>query len=225
MKIPEVGVWYYKLNNTDELKYSIRSAVNNLGLKKIILVGDKPRWFKETENSIYVKSAPRRNPSYTLAYVPWQHMETFVNSGVYKGEFLLFNDDFYVLKPLKTWVDYYRDPLDYDVKCGSRNRIYHRRELRALQTLGKPLNSNHYNLHMPMRMNTEDLRKAVQFWNSSLNKDFEFRTTYGNMFPRPEEAHRDVKYDNDGTFLSGGDKLWYEETVANLFPNKVFCEK
>ncbi len=225
MEIPDVGVWYYKANQTDELKYSIRSAVKNLGLKKVILVGDKPKWFNETANSIYVKSVPKRSPSYTLAYVPWKHLETFLQSNVYEGEFLLFNDDFYVLKPIKEWVDYYRDPEDYEKKCGSRNRIYHSRELRSFQALGKPFNSKHYNLHMPMRVNTEDVATAVQFWNSLVYKDIPFKTTYGNMFIKSDKPHRDVKYDSDGTWLSGGDKLWYADTVKALFPDKSFCEK
>lgn len=225
MNIPKVAVWYYRINDTDELKYSIRSAVKNLGIEKVFLVGDCPKWFKESENSVFIKSEPRRDLGYSIAYVPWQHMESFVNSGLYSGEFLLFNDDFFVLKPIDEWIDYYRDIDDYDKKCGIHNRVYHRRELRAFNLLKIPFNSGrHYNLHMPMRMNTKNVKIALDFWKKQLNKDFEFRTTYGNMFKREDYPHRDVKYDSDGEFLSGSDKLWYEDEIRKLFPEKSFCE-
>lgn len=223
--VPKVGVWYYKLNDTDELRYSIRSAIKNLGIEKVFLVGDKPKWFKETDNSYYIESIPKRSTNYTLAYVPWQHMESFLKSGLYSGEFLLFNDDFFVLKPIHDWVDYYRDINDYNQKCGIHNRVYHRRELRALAVLKIPYNAGkHYNLHIPMRMNTKNLKIAIDFWNRQINKDFEFRTTYGNMFCKNDFPHRDVKYDKDEEFLSGGDRLWYEEEIRTAFPEKSFCE-
>lgn len=229
MNVPKCGVWYYKEVGSPEIRYSIRSAVTNLGLEKVIIVGDKPKWFAETENSFFLSSKLEREASFTDAWIPWQHMAHFSDSNIYHGEFLLFNDDFYVLKPINEWIDYYRNRADYDAKCGLHNKVYHRRELRAFATLGIPESlGKHYNLHMPMRMNTHDLREAVRQWRYSfVSKDVEFRTTYGNLFPRPDEPHNDVKYANDGTWYSSGERYFpqHDLWLKAMFPDKVFCEK
>ena len=41
-------VYYFQGQNSEELKYSIRSVEKNLDHDVIYLVGDKPSWFKET---------------------------------------------------------------------------------------------------------------------------------------------------------------------------------
>lgn len=228
MSIPETGVWYYKESDTDELKYSMRSAIQNLGLKRVILVGDCPKWFVPSLNAIYVPSVMSRNDSFTRAWVPWQHMQNFIRSGVHDGEFLLFNDDFFILQPITEWVDFHRDPIDYEDRVAKSNRIYNNRERRALISLGiDPNKGYHYNMHIPMRMHTDQLKQTLMFWNSLLNKDVEFRTTYGNMHLKDTPEMVDVKYRPNEVFFSGGDRWWKMngDSIKRLFPDKTFVER
>ena len=226
MSCPTVGVWYYKESCTDELKYSIRSAVKNLGITTVILIGDKPKWFQESEHAIFVPNTLTRNPSFTRAWVPWQQMEAFINSGVYSGEFLLFNDDFFILKPIKDWKDYHRDQQNYEEKVKKSNRIYHQRELRALYALHKD-NGVHYNMHIPMKMDTEKVRETLAFWYGLLNKDIEFRTTYGNMHLDQTESMVDVKYSPNEYFFSGGDRWWRTngDWIRDMFKEQTYVER
>lgn len=206
----------------------MRSAVSNLGIEKIYLVGDKPFWFKETESSIYIPSQQPREKQSTLAWVPWHHLFNLINGGFDEEEFLLFNDDFLVLQKLDKWVDYHRDPDNYIERVAKNNRIYHMREVRALSLLHLDVwDSPHYNLHIPIRIETEKLRQALIHWVNSPNKDFEFRTTYGNMFLKDTPSMVDVKYRSNGVFLSTGEEWWqkYSKPYRQMFPDKVFCEK
>lgn len=226
MSCPTVGVWYYRLTDTDELKYSIRSAVKNLGIKKVILIGDKPKWFVESEQAIYIPSVPVRNSNYSVACAAWQHLEKFVFSGVYSGEFLLFNDDFFVLKPIKDWKDYHRDPSNYVERVQTSNRIYHQRELRALYSLNKT-DGVHYNLHIPMKMDTEKLKETIIFWQGLLNKDIALKTTYGNMHLKDTEPMVDVKYHPNELFFSTGDRWWRlnGDSIREMFKEQTFVER
>lgn len=228
MKIPKVGVWYYKDSGTTELRFSMRSAVTNLGIEKIYLVGDKPFWFKETENSIHIPSQRPKDKQFTVAWVPWYHLLNLLNAGFEEKKFLLFNDDFLVLQKLDKWVDYHRDEDDYIERVAKNNRVYHMREVRALSLLHLDVwDSPHYNMHIPLKVETQKLKQAVEFWQNSLNKDFEFRTTYGNMFLKNTPSMVDVKYRPNGIFLSTGEEWWtkYSKPYRLMFPDKVFCEK
>lgn len=228
MKIPKVGVWYYKDSGTTELRFSMRSAVTNLGTEKIYLVGDKPFWFKETENSIYIPSKRSKDKITTVAWVPWEHLNNLINGGFDEKEFLLFNDDFIILRKLEEWVDYCRDPEDYNERVAQNNRVYHMREVRALSQLQLDVwDSPHFNMHIPIKIETEKLIEALEFWKKSWNKDFEFRTTYGNMFIKNAPSMVDVKYRPNGIFLSTGEEWWkkYSKPYRQMFPDKVFCER
>lgn len=228
MKIPKTAVWYYKNSGTTELRISIRSAIKNLGIEKVYLVGEKPFWFKETENSIFIPSQKPKDSQFTLAWVPWYQMLALLNGGFQEKEFLLFNDDFIILKPLDKWTDYHRDPENYNELVAKSNRTYHMREVRALSKLGLDVwESPHYNLHIPIRIETENLREVVEDWEKSPIKDYEFRTTYGNKFLKKTPSMIDVKYRPNEYFLSTGEEWWqkYGRPYRKMFIDKVFCEK
>lgn len=232
MEIPKVGVWYYRnivrrgtqsYREGDELRYSIRSAVKNLGLEKVILVGDKPSWFKESEQAIWVNSPYILDPVSPIASIPWNHLKRLYQSKKYRGEFLLFNDDFFVLQPLDFWSDTYRDPVEYRFKV-EKNREYHMREQRALLTLGSS-NGKHFNLHIPMRVHTDNLPNIFSVRERSLRQDLPFRTLYGNLFLPNAVPYRDVKGESDGVFYSSSEQTWKDqEWLRELFPEPSFCE-
>ena len=177
MKYPVV--YYYKedASKGEDLRYSIRSVVKNFPYSKIILLGDKPKWFHESEEFIYIPSEAKRTSSWTIGWVPFQHMLTLLKHADFE-DFILFNDDFFVTKPIKEFQDLYRLDSDYDMRA-KVNRIYHKRTQRSL-TYTK--SKKYFNLHCPMRFKISHLREYMDWWLKSPVKDLDFRTLYGNMY-------------------------------------------
>ena len=99
MKYPVV--YYYKedASHGEDLRYSIRSVVKNFPYSKIILLGSKPSWFHESKEFIYIPSEFKKESSWTLGWVPFQHMLTLLKYADFE-DFILFNDDFFVTKKI-----------------------------------------------------------------------------------------------------------------------------
>lgn len=226
MSCPKIGVWAYKSRETDELKYSVRSAIKNLRLEKIIIVGDKPSWLQESEQVIYIPFTPVRDSSWTRAYVAWQYLDKLMSTIPLEEDFLYFNDDFFILRPIEDWIDYKRDIVDYNEHVRAHNRVYHIRDMRALRILGTK-EEYHYNLHIPISLNPSNLLIVLSFWKNSLVKDFEFRTYYGNQFLKNAPSMVDVKHQPNNTFFSSGDANWklYGQRYRDMFPDKSYAER
>lgn len=177
MKYPVV--YYYKEDESkgEDLRYSIRSVIKNFPYSKIIIVGDKPSWFKESEEFIHIPSTNKRSSSWTLGWVPFQHMITLTKYADF-DEFILFNDDFFVTKKIKKFYDMCRLESDYNLRART-NRIYHRRTLSSLKFTES---KKYFNLHAPMRLKVSRLKIFLKWWNKSRVKDLDFRTLYGNMY-------------------------------------------
>ena len=93
-------VYYFQGENSEELKYSIRSVEENLSFNRIFLIGDKPKWFKETKRSIYIESKNLNIQACGLGSVPILHLRKLLNSKKMPDNFLLFNDDFFIMKKI-----------------------------------------------------------------------------------------------------------------------------
>lgn len=226
MSCPKIGVWSYKKVPTDELKYSMRSAIKNLGLEKVIIIGDKPDWFEESEKAVYIKFAPSRDSNWTRAFVPWQYLGKLISENIVHEDFLYFNDDFFVLQPITDWVNYERDLSDYNEKVRTRNRVYHLRDMRAIHLL-KQEDEHHYNLHIPISLNPTNVAEAVAFWKGSTVKDMSFRTYYGNKYLKNTPTMFDVKHQANNIFFSSSDVNWayYGQRYRDMFPDKSYAER
>lgn len=226
MSCPKTGVWAYKSSDTDELKYSVRSAIKNLSLERIIIVGDKPNWLQESEQAIYVPFVPNRTPEWTRSYVAWQYLDKLMTTGLIKEDFLYFNDDFFILQPIEEWIDYQRDLVDYNTKVKAHNHVYHIRDMRALKLL-RMEEEHHYNLHIPIKLNPANLIIALTYWRQSAWKDFEFRTFYGCQYLKDAPYMMDVKYNPNNLFYSSGDDVWKVsgQQYRDMFPDKSYAER
>lgn len=226
MSCPKIGVWSYRRSDTDELKYSVRSAIKNLGLEKIVIIGDKPSWFQESEKAIYLPFEPPRNEGWTRAFVPWQYLSRLIKADIVHEEFLYFNDDFFVLQPIKDWVNYERDLDDYNSKVKQHNHVYHLRDMRAIRLL-KQQDEHHYNLHIPISLSPDNLKDILSFWYKSGVKDIGFRTYYGNKFFTNLPTMSDVKHRASDLFFSSSDKFWeyYGQQYRDMFPDKSYAER
>ncbi|MBQ9160944.1 MAG: hypothetical protein IJ122_06440 [Methanobrevibacter sp.] len=187
-------VYYFEGQDSEELRYSIRSACENLNVRKIFLVGDKPKWFKETENSVYVHSKINIGTN-GLGSIPILHLANLLKSGKCPDEFLLMNDDFFILKRIKTWVNYYRDEKDYEEKA-RKNHSFHLRTFRSL-TFVNNLDGHKYNLHSPIKIEKKNLIELIKIWSTLPKRDIDFRTFYGNLYIKDAIPIKDNKITTD----------------------------
>jgi hypothetical protein len=164
-------VYVCRKGENEELRYSLRSLAN-LPHTNVWVVGGAPDWY--TGNLIKVKqqSTKYRNVRANLRAV--------VNCDDISDEFVLFNDDFFVVQPVDS-VPYYHggDLLDKIKRYEnySPNSVYVRMLWDTLHVLayhGSPT-SYDYALHVPMRMHREMLGPLLPY-------DCSTRILYGNLF-------------------------------------------
>lgn len=182
-------VYYFQGDDSEELRYSIRSVEKNIDFNRIFLVGDKPSWFKETSRSIYVESKNINLQKYGLGSVPILHLKKLLNSGKMPDNFLLFNDDFFILQKVDKWIDYYRNEKDYKKKA-LNNLPYHRKTIRSLKYTKE---QKKYNLHIPITINKKNFIELYNMWIKFDNYDIDFRTLYGNLYINSDKSLDDVK--------------------------------
>jgi hypothetical protein len=184
-------VYICRDGENEELRYSIRSAVNNLPHDKIWVVGGKPDWY--TGNYIEVNQSRAK---YTNAR---NSLKAICDSEEISESFILMNDDFYIINKVESVPYMYAGTLDDKIK--QREDIFNGNTYTTLlrNTLGylyrKKINVVlDYELHVPMVMEKRKLSKVLKL--SGL-----WRSVYGNVFNVGGVKIRDVKvYDKKDKF-------------------------
>ena len=184
-------VYICRDGENEELRYSIRSAVNNLPHDKIWVVGGKPDWY--TGNYIEVNQGRAK---YTNAR---NSLKAICDSEEISESFILMNDDFYIINKVELVPYMYAGTLDDKIK--QREDIFNGNTYTTLlrNTLGylsrKKINvALDYELHVPMVMEKRKLSKVLKL--SGL-----WRSVYGNVFNVGGVKIRDVKvYDKKDKF-------------------------
>lgn len=215
------GAW------NEELRYSLRS-LKNIPHKRVFIFGGKPDWVN-TKNVIYVPISQTRgnkwdNTAYNL-------LQVCLNEEV-SDEFILFNDDFYVLKKIDT-LDYYYDRTLASRRADFFARMpiyrfktngYTGRLLQAERALLKDnLPTRNYELHIPMIFHKRRLAEIIQSYNNIGAK----RSLYGNLYAKNPFPTTDVKIwevqGKPGTkdiFLSTSDRSFIDGEVGKYIRNK-----
>lgn len=210
----------------DELRYSLRSVCANFPYNKIWFYCGKPEGITPDE---YV-------PFEQQGVMTWEKTTSTVkaickNNRITK-DFWLFNDDFFIMKPIEDMPTYYDRTLYRRIQQIEKRRqgasSLYSMQLRftrdALQ--GEGYKTFNYAVHMPMLINRA---KALAVINK-YPKLHMFRSVYGNVYNVGGEQHADVKIvkkdikpDDDCDFLSTGDTPMSETEVGRFimakFPN------
>jgi len=216
---------------SDELRYSLRSVCENFPCGKIVFVGGCP---KDLTPDLYI-------PHQQEGGLKWQRAvssmkKAFVDDRI-SDEFFLFNDDFFVLRPIDTtaFVNFTTGTLERRVKELEENINRHSSYSNGLKNLKFLLRTNgcdgmSFALHMPFLV---DKYKAMELMGR-FPDTYMFRSLYGNIFDIPYIKHNDVKvYSNDklpefDDYLSTSDEAFKNgligEFIRNKFPNPCRCE-
>jgi hypothetical protein len=225
-------VYICRDGDNEELRYSIRSAVKNLLHDNIWVVGGKPEWYVGN----YIMVAQNKS-KYSNAR---ENLKAICNEKKISKSFILMNDDFYVINKVKSVPYMYAGTLDDKIQ--QREDIFSGNSYISLlkQTLASLSHKKiktvlDYELHVPMVMDKNNLRKVVDL--SGL-----WRSTYGNLFSVGGVKAKDVKVyskesnlykssynikDLTSDYLSSSDDSFNQiksEILEKLFPFKTVYE-
>jgi hypothetical protein len=225
-------VWICKDGENEELRYSIRSVIKNMPKGNIWVVGGKPDWYVGNHIPVKQNLPKMRNAINNLMHI--------CESDAISNNFILMNDDFFVIRPVKT-VEHFNGGL-------LLNKIYQYEDLQPTSSYTRSLQETHdkllklgikdpldYELHVPMPMTKDGLKTALK--NNSL-----FRSTYGNLYSVGGKTIKDVKvysskplslksYDYIGMeydYISSDDESFniiLNRVLLKMFTKPSLCEK
>ena len=211
----------------EELRYSLRS-LKNFPHDKVWFYGGCPTGLKPDYHIKVEQNKPTK----------WENIFMMFNMACLNKDiskdFWLFNDDFFIMKPVKEGPNYFEGDL-YKRVVTLEDRhggiTPYSQQLRyTLQELeGMGCTTKNYALHVPMLINK---KKGVELTNI-INGPM-IRCLYGNYFNIGGEEHRDVKIDskvkpyNDTEYLSTNDKSFtgvVGQQIKNRFKDKCKYER
>lgn len=187
-------VYICRSGENEELRYSIRSLVNNLeDVENIWLIGGKPSWYTGNYFNLPGKKSKFDNIVDAIRKIP--EIEEI------SEDFVLMDDDIFIVKKLESIPVYHGGLLS--------DKIKHRQSsIGRVDTYGRLLNKTMkdlnlqgikdpivYDLHVPMTMNKTILKNVM-------NKGYFPKTTYGNLAKVGGTKIKDVKVYNRNKEMS-----------------------
>lgn len=225
-------VYICRPGDNEELRYSIRSVVKNLPEGRIWLIGGKPDWY----SGDYIKVENEKNKFYSITKC-WNAIK---ESTLISKDFILMNDDFYIINKLDSVPVMHGGKLDDKIKRYSDQHGYNKyaqilmRANKELIHVGikQPLD---YDIHVPMPINKELI-------NDKALSSFAPRSIYGNMNNIGGTYINDVKVysslddisysfnyeESNSDFISSVDgsfKDVHEKILNNMFSTKTLYEQ
>lgn len=224
----------------EELRFVLRSVAQNLPHRKIFLAGFTPDWVQNVE-SINVEIPEGLKYSKSAANTKAACLDPRVSD-----DFILFNDDFFVMKPVEEITPVHRGPVKkFHALYATLNHRYRNyrdgigRVRKILEVLGfndKEVLS--YELHVPMifnkakRLEVYDIQDRYPAGDLALHTN----TIYGNIFGIGGEYTKDVKYyeidsepDIQAAFISSGDESFAHGLIGDYvraaFPDPCKYER
>jgi hypothetical protein len=178
-------VYICRDGDNEELRYSIRSAVQNMPHDKIWVVGGKPDWYIGPHIPVVQSSTKYLNVA--------KNQTAAFSSDLISEEIVLMNDDFFIIKKIDEIKTYHNGliiDMVKDFRRANVNSHYVKklentwRVMRRQFGLHQPLS---YELHVPMPATKSGMLEAIKLGVAS-------RTAYGNINNVGGESMKDVKF-------------------------------
>ena len=201
--------------DTEELKYSLRSVEKNFPIRNVWFVGGQPEGLEPDKRIRHVQVGNNK----------WELIRSSMAKAIKEDDlsedFFLFNDDFFVMKPVDT--DSFRNFVDGTLERRI-NELHSEQGMnpycRTLFKLEQELKTMHeptmnYDVHLPMLLNKEQVKATLYKCSSP-----QMRSSIGNLNRLPFVIHPDVKvYDLESvpkneTFLSTNDETFQNGKVG-----------
>jgi hypothetical protein len=187
-------VYICKDGDNEELRYSIRSVMASFPDAKVWVVGGKPSWYNG--NFIFIQ---QRSAKYINAI---NNLKTICSSEDISEEFVLMNDDFYIIEKIKSIETFHGglllDKINLYKKITTKSGYIHKMEktFDKITDLGLS-NILDYELHVPMVMEKQKLKSVLKH-----GSEFLWRSMYGNMFSVGGTEMQDVKVYIEGPLVA-----------------------
>lgn len=213
--------------DNEELRYSLRT-LKNFPHRKVWFYGGCPAGLKP-DHHVYVKQDQETK---------WLNINKSIKEAVNNPEitddFWLFNDDFFIMKPVKNPGNYYDGSLykrivKLEDKFGrfTKYSLQLRKICDDLDSMGCDVRN--FCVHIPMLINK---KKAIELFN--IEDTHMFRSLYGNYHNIKAKQLGDYKISNtklkwkDSTYLSTTEQSFAGEVgkqIRELFPDKCKYEE
>lgn len=216
----------------EELRYSIRSVYKHIKDPNIWVIGGKPKWYAGQHLVVPQDQGKHENVR--------KNLRSLCNSDKIKEDFILMNDDFFIMQDLES-IPQMHGGLLRDKVLKYKRFAKHSSYTKLLSDTEKELISMgiedplDYAIHVPMPMTKQNL-------STTIYPDLSVRTMYGNIFKVGGTQIEDVKvyengpfwaksYDykqNTSPFLSSNDisfESLYVDLLKDRFNRKTECER
>lgn len=213
-----VYVFREGVKNSIALRYSMRSLIN-IPHDRVFLVGDKPRW---AQNIVHLPVKDKFGTKYyrLKAINTWTKINGVCESDV-SDDFILFNDDYFVLKKIDSIPYYYRGKVSMRRRTGYQKSVYW-----SAFRFKNPL---HFGAHTPIVYNKDRFLKLFELYRIQMGLDH--KIVYCNHYNvSPIEKMADCKARSidqlkfNRTFLSTSDAVEqdpvFEKKMSTIFPEK-----
>lgn len=220
-------VYPYKLSGTgEELRYSLRS-LKNLPHDEVWIVGDKPPW---VQNVNYIR-VPQNGPS------KWansrKNILTACEHPDISDDFILFNDDFFVMEEIQYVPTLHRGLITEVVDNFKRRNVNSKYVAGLVETAemlrwaGVPDPMYAYNLHIPMVINKAKMLECFDYLKAlslpHVPYCFHLRSYYGNFWQIGGTQAKDVKIRNNRSPVPPGPFL--STNNSSFRTNRVFQDR
>lgn len=216
-------IYILRNGKNEELRYSLRSVEKNYPHKRVIFYGGKPDGI---EPDLFV---PYTQPGDTKWEKVRNTIELICKNDNLTEDFILFNDDFFIMKPVETPTNYYDGTLAERINSIERalfgrhsvysDRLRHLAETLKNAGVTNPLNYAH---HTPMIINREKMLETLKKYPNEPM----FRALYGNINQIGGENMPDVKFYQRrqpfpvGQYASTADESWSQEKIGQIIRGK-----
>lgn len=207
-------VYTVRHGSNAELRYSLRSVAANLPHDRVWIVGHVEPWLTD------IRPVETRQGGVDKPAQVCRNWQTFVDRPDCPAEFVIMNDDFFVMQPVDVLPVWHRGPLAEQAAAGPRSPYLDGldRTARMLRAAGvaEPLS---YELHIPMLVDRAGWRVALR--EKHRDPRLAPRSLYANFADLPSaELHADVKVSTraqkipDGPFMSTTDFAFQQLPVG-----------
>lgn len=213
--------------NDEEIRYSLRS-LKNLPHKKVFIIGEKPDFISDK-----VIHIPAEDPYQNKQRNAFHKLSIACNTRDISKDFILMNDDFFILKEIKEVKTFHKGSISNVIK---RNKDIGGQYLEALKRTNILLGGGiDYSMHYPFIYNKSKLKKVLKKLNGE--GAIHLRTYYGNIYSIGGEKMEDIKIKSaddfhrlkHGDVISTNDMIFgsnrFQSLIKNLFDVKCIYEK
>jgi len=174
-------VYAYKKTDTNELRYSIRSAVKHLKFDKIIILGEKPEWLDALE--IYVPDTAATKAENVINKL------RATDDNRVSEDFIYMNDDFFLLQDYLEIPYYYNYTIKDWVEKYPREKGLHYEHL--IKLYKEFPQGKYFEIHFPIVYNKKKLKAVIEKYG--LSDTLMTRSYYCNEYKVKAVQTKDYK--------------------------------